>query len=362
MIRKITLWVLFLILIIPKSYSQEGSETCEGDADDVALDLNSITKCTIKDAEGENKNKKVSFQVTSRRRLKRKRNTAQSIGSGGYSHQVADIKNTTNIVNNLSLKEVDASGVISFYKVDEIPLFKACKKVSIYEQQKCFKKQINRHVKLNLKYPEKSYKSGIQGRVLANFVIDKDGKVNITNTLFPYKGEELREEAKRIIEKLPPFIPGKQGNREVNVQYSLRVVFDIPGVKKTNIRKKNPVNEKIYDFYQLEKIPEFENCSDQTNSPTNCFINELQEHVTNNFAYPVVAIDNDIQGVVLVKFVINSEGRVTNISANGENNAGILEQAAKRLVQKLPVFKPAIKGGVAVSTRYEFPIEFSLQD
>lgn len=363
MSSKITLFVFFAILFSPKNFSQNSSDTCESDNTDIALDLNSITKCTVKTSDDDKKDKKVSFQVTSRRRVKRKKNAANSILNGDYSQKISDIKKTSNIVNGLSIKGTDKSGVISFYKVDEIPLFKECENSPIYGQKKCFKKQINRHVKLNLKYPERSYKSGIQGRVLANFVIDKNGKVTITNTLFPYKGEQLRDEAKRIINELPAFIPGKQGNSNVSVQYSLRVMFIIPGVKKTNIREKNKVNavSKAYEFNELQKFPEFENCAGAT-SPSNCFIEELQQHVTDNFAYPVEALDDEIEGTVTVSFIINTEGKVVNIDAKGPVNAQILETVAKKLVQKLPVFKPALKDNIAVNAKYQFPIEFSIQD
>lgn len=358
--QKILFIALTLIILWSKTYAQNNNQTCESDEDDL-FDLNSITKCTVKEPVGEDKKRKVSFQVTSRRRLNRKRNKAESISSID-PHKVADIKNTNSIANKLSLKEIDNSGLISFYKVDEIPLFKACEKSPIHDQQKCFRKQMTRHVKLNLQYPQNSYKKGIQGRVLANLVIDKNGKANIKNTLFPYKGEELREEAIRIIKKLPAFIPGKQANNPVNIQYSLRVVFNIPGIEKTNIRKEIINNEKIYEFQQVDKIPEFKNCSNKTNNLSNCFTKELQQHVMNNFAYPIVAVNNDIQGSVIVKFVIDREGSVANISAKGQNNTAILEQAAKRLVQKLPTFKPAMKNGIAVTTVYEFPIIFSLED
>lgn len=362
MIKNLLFFVI-LASLCSKTYSQNNNETCESDQDDLFA-LNSITKCTIKEADGDSKKKEVSFQVTSRRNIKRKRNTTQSIASID-ANEVSAIKNTSNITNQLSFKKVEkTSNAISFYKIEEIPLFKECERAPLYDQKKCFKKQMARHIKLNLNYPNNSRNKGIQGRVLANVIIDKNGKTNIINTLYPYKGEELREEAIRIIEKLPNFIPGKQASSQTDVQYSLKIVFNIPGVAKTNIRKENTINDKIYTFSEVEKIPEFKNCSNETNNLSDCFTKELQHYVMNNFAYPSIAVENNIQGSVLIKFVIDSEGKVTNISTEGEggNNSEILNEAAKRLVKKLPTFKPATKNGTPVNTKYQFPIKFSLED
>lgn len=354
---------VFAAIFCCNIFAQSTAETCESDNSDPLLDLNSITKCIVKDGEND-KEKKVTFQVKSRKRVKRKRDVASGVIGNSYDQKISSVKKNTNIVNSLSLKDVEKSGAVSFYKIDEIPLFKDCAKVPFSKQQACFKKQINHHVKMNLEYPKRSYKEGIQGRVLVNFIIDKQGKVNIMNTLFPYLGEELRDEAQRIINKLPTFIPGKHGGMKANVQYSLRVMFDIPGVEKTNIRKKikNVDVKKTYAFSELDRIPSFKNCAKNDDNSSKCFIQELQNHVSENFAYPVEAIDNDVQGIVYVNFAISPKGKIVNLRTKGPENGLILEIAAKRLIEKLPTFEPGIKENTPVYTKFQFPIEFSLEE
>ena len=64
---------------------------------------------------------------------------------------------------------------------------------------------------------------GLQGRIIVQFRIKKDGTVEVTNV----QGKEkiLEKEARRVIEKLPKLIPGKQRDRPVAVIYSYPIVF-----------------------------------------------------------------------------------------------------------------------------------------
>ena len=64
---------------------------------------------------------------------------------------------------------------------------------------------------------------GLQGRIIVQFRIKKDGNVEVTNV----QGKEkiLEKEARRVIEKLPKLIPGKQRDRPVAVIYSYPIVF-----------------------------------------------------------------------------------------------------------------------------------------
>lgn len=358
-----------LLLVVPSllfaitSFSQQ-RESCETAESDPVLDLNSITKCVVEKGKDKKSKKKVSFEVSSRKRVvRRKRSVATSTGIGnGFTQKISAVKKKTNLVNSLSLSKDTKNGVVSFHKVDQIPLFDDCKNVSLLGQEKCFRKQMSYHIQQNFQYPPEAYKKGTQGRVLVNFTIDKGGNTKINNILFPYQGEQLREEAKRIVKKLPQFIPGKHLGSNIGVQYSLQIKFKIPGVKRTNIRPKvNKVsNEKTYTFDELENVPVFETCQQTSDSSSDCFIKQLEKHVQENFAYPLDAINADIQGTVAISFVINKQGKVVDIKTKGPDNGEILEAAAQRLIEKLPNFKPALKDNVPVNTKYEFPIHFKL--
>ena len=112
---------------------------------------------------------------------------------------------------------------VPFNVLEEKPMFPQCKDVPKPEQENCFKKALDAHVRKTLEYPQPAIDMGLQGRIIVQFRIKKDGNVEVTNV----QGKEkiLEKEARRVIEKLPKLIPGKQRDRPVAVIYSYPIVF-----------------------------------------------------------------------------------------------------------------------------------------
>ena len=76
----------------------------------------------------------------------------------------------------------------------------------------------------NVKYPEEAYSKGIEGRVLVQFIIEKDGSV--TNVKVIKKvNDAIDAEAVRVVKAMPKWKPGKQNGREVRVKYTIPVIF-----------------------------------------------------------------------------------------------------------------------------------------
>jgi periplasmic protein TonB len=86
----------------------------------------------------------------------------------------------------------------------------------------------------------------------------------------------------------------------------------------------------------------------------------LLAYISQNSKYPESAKINKIQGKVIVRFCVTSEGSVNRISVlNGVNPE--LDAEAVRIVGSLPAFKPGKQGGKPVSVWYMVPIDFSLK-
>ena len=76
----------------------------------------------------------------------------------------------------------------------------------------------------NIKYPVVPQEQGIQGRVIIQFVVDKDGTITdpvVVRSVDPY----LDKEALRVIKAMPKWKPGIQGARSVRVKYTVPVTF-----------------------------------------------------------------------------------------------------------------------------------------
>jgi len=76
----------------------------------------------------------------------------------------------------------------------------------------------------NIKYPVIAQESGIQGRVICQFVVNRDGSI-VDIEVVRSVDRSLDAEAIRVISKMPRWTPGKQRGKTVRVKYTLPVNF-----------------------------------------------------------------------------------------------------------------------------------------
>ena len=76
----------------------------------------------------------------------------------------------------------------------------------------------------NIKYPTISQEMGSAGRVIVQFVVDKDGSISNPEVV---RGVDayLDKEAIRVISSMPKWRPGVQNGKKVRVKYTVPVVF-----------------------------------------------------------------------------------------------------------------------------------------
>jgi protein TonB len=76
----------------------------------------------------------------------------------------------------------------------------------------------------NIKYPVIAQESGIQGRVICQFVVNRDGSI-VDIEVVRSVDKSLDAEAIRVISRMPRWTPGKQRGKTVRVKYTLPVNF-----------------------------------------------------------------------------------------------------------------------------------------
>ena len=80
----------------------------------------------------------------------------------------------------------------------------------------------------NVQYPAEAEKAGIQGRVIATFVVEKDGSISnakVVKSVDPL----LDAEALRVIDAMPNWKPGMQNGKVVRVKYTVPLSFHLDG-------------------------------------------------------------------------------------------------------------------------------------
>ena len=84
--------------------------------------------------------------------------------------------------------------------------------------------ELSKLLSSNLKYPLISQENGVQGEVLVQFVVDKEGNIEEV-TVFKGVDPYLDAEALRVIKMMPKWKPGKHEGKEVNVKCTIPVGF-----------------------------------------------------------------------------------------------------------------------------------------
>jgi TonB family protein len=77
---------------------------------------------------------------------------------------------------------------------------------------------------MNIRYPEAASKAGIQGRVLVNFIVEKDGSISNIHVINNVN-EFLDAEAIRVVGTMPKWTPGMQAGEAVRVKYTVPITF-----------------------------------------------------------------------------------------------------------------------------------------
>lgn len=83
---------------------------------------------------------------------------------------------------------------------------------------------LNKYLAKNIRYPEVAQEAGIQGRVVVQFVVEKDGSatdIKVVRSVDP----ALDKEAERVVKSMPKWKPGKQRGKPVRSKFTLPVHF-----------------------------------------------------------------------------------------------------------------------------------------
>ncbi|MFY7669605.1 energy transducer TonB [Tenacibaculum sp. MEBiC06402] len=213
--------LLIIFMLLSSTVFSQNKNQCETPNNETLLDLNTISRCTIEKSD-DNTNK-VSLKVAAkktRKRIVRKRSKVNSIKSNAKNINSKVTKSTLVIKNEILTKTLNTE-VVLFNVVEKVPSFPECKNENNID---CFNNFFSKHFAKTFD-PERASEDGVTGRVFIQFTIDIQGNVNDLLIKTRKKDSLLEAEIRRVINKLPRFIPGKHKGIPVNVKYSLPINF-----------------------------------------------------------------------------------------------------------------------------------------
>ena len=146
---------------------------------------------------------------------------------------------------------------------------------------------------------------------------------------------------------------------ELNKTNTAIGAFDVKGndeaagevlkAKEVIAQPEPPKEEEAKVFDVVEQMPSF------PGGPSALF-----EYLSKNIKYPVVAEENGIQGRVIVTFVVEKDGSITDVRVVKSVDPS-LDKEAQRVVKSMPRWIPGKQNGSAVRVKYTVPVTFRLQ-
>ena len=117
-----------------------------------------------------------------------------------------------------------------------------------------------------------------------------------------------------------------------------------------------------YDYIMVEPEPEPEEiffvAEDQPEFPGGEAA--LMEYLKKNIKYPSICRENNIQGRVIVTFIVNKDGSIVEPEIAASVNPS-LDKEALRVISYMPNWKPGYQRGKPVRVKYSVPVNFKLK-
>lgn len=117
------------------------------------------------------------------------------------------------------------------------------------------------------------------------------------------------------------------------------------------VEVKEEVIEDDQPFLIAETMPSFQGGD----------LNKFRAWVQQNIRFPQIALENGIQGRVVLSFVIEKDGRLTNIQVLQSPDRSLSDEAI-RVLSKSPKWSPGKQRNQVVRVKYTLPVDFRVQN
>ena len=226
------------------------------------------------------------------------------------------------------------------------------------------------------KHPDEALKKREAGAVYVVFTVDTLGNIvrpRVATSVSP----SLDREALRIVRKMPKWIPAKEGNKKINMDFTVIIRFYAPpnpdeiffkldcGLPK-ELEAPADIN-KIYDV--VDTYPSFQG--------------DLMTYLYNETRYPAIAEGTGAEGRAIVTFVVERDGSISHIKiarslasrsaipiidsmtaeyrqkAKAHNRAlQAMDEEAVRVIKAMPKWNPGKYHDTVVRVSFVLPVSF----
>ena len=208
------------------------------------------------------------------------------------------------------------------------------------------------YISKNLKYPAVARENKIEGRVILSFVVDVDGGIQDIKVLKGIGGG-ADEEAVRVVAQSPKWRTVVKNGDPAKTAYTLPISFNLNS-NTQNTSQNNVLiptrssNDDVKDFTEVAVLPEFTDG-----------LAGWSKYLTANLKYPELARKENITGRVIMSFIVEKDGSLSEIKVLRGIGGGADEESV-RVLKISPKWRPGLLEGRPVRVAYTMPIFFNL--
>ena len=195
------------------------------------------------------------------------------------------------------------------YCQDDDPVF------VIANRMPMFRGNLPDYLKQSIQYPQEALEQEMEGRVIVRMIINKDSTVSDVTVARSSGNELLDQEAVRVIEQMPKWLPAKNGDKVVRCRYTLPVTFRIP----------------------LDALPEFAGGNE-------AFFKYLKKKIKWPFGQAEPLVSKTVQ----CAFTIEETGQIANVSITRSSYYKDMDDKVLKVIEAMPKWKPGVRNGKAV--------------
>lgn len=228
------------------------------------------------------------------------------------------------------------------YEVDQKPILKDCNKWQHpADRYNCSEEKLAEFLNISTK----SYKTIIS----TSIIIEADGTVSDFEVLDDIEDAVL-DDIEDLVYNLPLFYPGQHKGKNVPVSMII------------NIKSLQEVYEEVEEMPR----PYGEECEfiKDEKEKKDCAYKELMMSLYGNIRYPAYARENGIQGTVIISFIVETNGEVSNIKIEQDIGGGCGEESlrvANLMLEQNKRWIPGRQDGKVVRVLKKFPLSFKLK-
>jgi protein TonB len=119
---------------------------------------------------------------------------------------------------------------------------------------------------------------------------------------------------------------------------------------KAFLKETKPADSTYIVYQKADRSPEYYKKGDEG----------LADFIVTNMEYPAVAKEKSIEGTVVLEFVVETNGFITNVAVKQGVSGGCTEEAMR--IMRQTKWQPAMLNGKWVRYKMNYPITFGLQN